>query len=243
MPASQWVAGVDGCRGGWVVVVRHLESGEVLPPRVMSSFVEVLALLEAPVVIAVDVPIGLPDEGVPGGREVDGLVRKRLVARRSSVFSAPGRSALDAWRLTGRREADYTLVARANQGSSGDGPKISRQAFGIFEKIDEVDVLLASDPALQDRVREVHPELSFTEAKGSPMLHAKKRAAGARERDALLDTLGFPRAPAVRGAANDDVRDAGIACWTAVRIATGTARGWPEHPARDRVGLRMEMWS
>jgi predicted RNase H-like nuclease len=40
----------------------------------------------------------------------------------------------------------------------------------------------------------------------------------------------------------NDVLDAGAACWTATRIANGTAVRIPEHPERDETGLPMEMW-
>jgi predicted RNase H-like nuclease len=55
-----WVAGVDGCRAGWVVAFARPQGGEVRV-RIVSRFTEVIAAPEAPVVIAVDIPIGLPE--------------------------------------------------------------------------------------------------------------------------------------------------------------------------------------
>jgi predicted RNase H-like nuclease len=55
-----WVAGVDGCRAGWVVAFARPQGGEVRV-RIVPRFTEVIAAPEAPVVIAVDIPIGLPE--------------------------------------------------------------------------------------------------------------------------------------------------------------------------------------
>jgi len=98
-PAStaRWVAGVDGCRAGWVVVLRDRMVGTHLA-RVVPNFHAVLALPEAPAVIAVDVPIGLLATASAGGRACEVLARQLLRTRASSVFSAPTRAALAAFR-------------------------------------------------------------------------------------------------------------------------------------------------
>lgn len=55
-----WVAGVDGCRFGWIAVLLDLTGAE--PPRIrlFRRFADLLAAEEAPSRIAVDMPIGLP---------------------------------------------------------------------------------------------------------------------------------------------------------------------------------------
>src|SRR5262249_56201559 len=57
---------------------------------------EVIAGPEAPAVIAVDIPIGLPEQAGHGGRTADNMVRPFLGARKSSVFSVPSRRAVFA---------------------------------------------------------------------------------------------------------------------------------------------------
>src|SRR5437763_193817 len=59
------LAGVDGCKAGWIVV--HREPGAAPSVSVFPSFP---ALLEAlpDAIIAVDMPIGLPDFSRKGGR-------------------------------------------------------------------------------------------------------------------------------------------------------------------------------
>ena len=50
-----WLAGVDGCAGGWLAAfVRPTGGGVRL--RVVPRFAEVLAAPEAPAIIAVDMP-------------------------------------------------------------------------------------------------------------------------------------------------------------------------------------------
>src|SRR5258708_26078260 len=61
-----WLAGVDGCRAGWIAAFVRPQGGEVRL-RVVPRFAEVTAAREAPAIIAVDIPIGLPEQAVPGG--------------------------------------------------------------------------------------------------------------------------------------------------------------------------------
>lgn len=105
-------------------------------------------------------------------------------------------------------------------------------------------------PALQERVVEVHPELSFWAlANGQPMEHPKRTPQGFEERRALLaDALVQVSVPAreqarrlVRPAAADDVLDALVAAWTARRYSEGRSGRLPALPETDANGLRVEM--
>jgi predicted RNase H-like nuclease len=175
-----FVAGVDGCRAGWVIALHDL-ARRTLAVRVVRAFSSVLALAEAPAVVAVDMPIGLLDAAVRGGRECDRQARALLGSpRRSSVFAPPVRAALAA--------TTHAAACEANRASSGDCVGVTRQAFGIAGKLKEVDD--AMTPALQGRVVEVHPELSFLAMAGRPARRAARPArlrrvherAGARPR-------------------------------------------------------------
>lgn len=127
-----------------------------------------------------------------------------------------------------------------------NGKGTSKQAFGIYPKVAEVNRIVT--PNLQDRVFEVHPEVSFWALAGQPMEHAKDTAEGYEERHALLaEAFGVPiwaRAEArrvARPASPDDVLDATVAAWTAYRKAEGSAGRLPPAPSSDRRGLRMEI--
>jgi predicted RNase H-like nuclease len=65
-------------------VLGNFESGEV---RVRDlPLEEILDLPEKPAIIAIDVPIGLPEVMPPGGRACDRLARRLLGPRGASVF-------------------------------------------------------------------------------------------------------------------------------------------------------------
>ena len=228
-----WMAGVDGCPAGWVVVGVSAQTRHATV-RLCPSFGAVLELHPKPARIAIDIPIGLLDERQSGGRECDRLARRQLPGRASSVFSPPTRGLLEATR--------YSQVR---------GHGLSIQAFGIVPKIREVDRLMT--PGLQQRVYEAHPELAFRSLVGTPMRHSKKTPAGREERLRALEQLAPFRA--VRDLLDtvatsyrrsqiglDDFLDACVLAWLAGRIATGEAQRLPAQPPLDAKGLRMEMW-
>lgn len=192
-------------------------------------------------VIAVDVPIGLLDDAMPGGRACDMAARRFLGPRRaSSVFSAPVRAVLQA--------DGYADAAALSRASSTHRLALSQQCFAIVPKIAEVDALIA--PEQQDRIVEVHPECCFAAMNGGVALAAsKKTSEGRRERLLLLsrnwatdgDLAALVESRRSRGVARDDVIDAMAACWTAERVWKRVARRLPAEVEVDRRGLRMEI--
>ena len=235
-----WVAGVDGCRAGWVAVYLDLEEQASPVLEIEKSFIRILDGSRRPAIIAVDMPIGLPDRSGPGGRAAEREVRPILGIRRSSVFSVPSRRAVMA---TSYREACEIAF------STSEPPrKVSQQCFNIFEKIREVDGLM--NPLLESRVYEVHPEVAFWRLNDRrPMRFPKKRFPEGRvERQELLSRHGFvspflyERPPTDVGF--DDVLDAAVSALIAVRIARKEAESFPSEPPRDESkGLRMAIWA
>jgi predicted RNase H-like nuclease len=228
------VVGVDGCPGGWIAV----ELWRDLPAIKPVFFASFGALLSAypKTFIGVDIPIGLSTTSEP--RQCDVLTRRALGIRRSSVFPAPHPDILQAPTFADAGKKSRELI----------GKGISQQVFHIFGKIAEVNALMT--PELQERVVEVHPEASFMALAGHPMVHRKSRLNGYDERRAYLEhELGlkiperrFARAIAPQ-AKPDDLLDAIVAAWTALRVARGAATHVPAEPAYDRRGLRMEIVS
>jgi predicted RNase H-like nuclease len=211
------VAGVDGCKGGWVVVT---ESESFVCP----NFEAALAALPDDSVIAVDMPIGLLDEYVAGGRAADRAARRALPAKASSVFSAPPRRAFGA---------------RTLPDAQARGCRMTIQAFNILAKVHDVDRSMT--PALQERVHEVHPELCFHTMNGHEPISTKKSRAGRDVRRALLCAARIDVPTRLRGAGEDDLLDAGAALWSARRIVAGTASQVPTAVPLDSRGLRMEI--
>ena len=193
--------------------------------------------------VGIDMPIGLPAAAEKGGRRCEQLARKSLVGRASCVFNSPSRVAL--------AHTDFLAASAANRDSGPDRLGLSKQTFALFPKLREVDALLSADT--QDRLFEVHPELSFCLLSkslcGDGRLAPKKTFGGALERLDLLAQVGLTgiRALLARcrefGAAEDDIIDAAVAAWTAGRKVTGQARRFPEQPDQDPRGLWMEIWA
>jgi predicted RNase H-like nuclease len=224
------VAGVDGCRAGWVVVAVPSAGREPSGVWVVSHLEDVVAdvvagRLEA---VAVDIPIGLPARGP---RPADVLTRARLGPRRSSVFPAPVRAVLGA--------ADYDGACARSRAVCGKA--ISRQLFNILPKIAQADEVVTPDH--QERMVEMCPELSLAILTGAPMAHAKSTAEGRRERQRALtgvfaDAAWHAEHPP-RGARADDVLDAFAGAWTARRLVSGAHVRLGGDV--DETGLRMEV--
>ena len=209
------VAGVDGCRRGWVVADH--ESVSVVP-----AFADVLA--RGYDVVGIDIPIGLLDTG---SRPCDTAARTLLGRpRAASVFAAPLRCALHA----------TTWPDAAECYKAATGKSLPQQVFGIFAKVREIDAHMTAE--LQNVVIEVHPEVSFAALNnGTPMAHPKRTEAGRAERLAVLPAGS--RTERLKGAASDDVLDALAVLWSARRAAEGRAHRLGGE--LDPRGLRMEI--
>ena len=234
------VVGVDGCRAGWLSAVWDVNH-QRLTTLIHPTFRAVLDTYAHASAIAVDIPIGL----ISGGqRACDRDARAKLGWPRSaSVFSAPDRRLLQI--------RDWAALQRQAQTLTGRG--VSKQACALFPKIMEVDGCLT--PADQERVIEVHPEVSFRLLAGASMTYAKRCADGYDERAAHLRRalgLAIPsRADAranihlaatgtlasAKQVAPDDLLDAVVAAWSAWRFASCGAVSLPTEPERDERGL------
>ena len=226
------VAGVDGCRGGWVIVRTGGRTGSRSSLEVAPSLEQLAGEVASGAVamVCIDMPIGLPEHG---DRACDRQARVLLGSRRSTVFPAPPRVCLGA--------PDHaTAVARAR---AATGRGVTLQTFHLLPRITELDGLLRRQPTLVGRVVEAHPECCFASLTGTPL--APKRAAdGRRQRlDALRPLFGeLDRwlADRPRGTQPDDVLDAAVLAWTARRHLVGrtTTLGDGTH---DAHGLPMQI--
>ena len=142
------VMGIDGCRAGWVAMSQDLIT-DLVSWQLLNRIDGLASLLPVPSVVALDIPIGLPERGV---RACDVAARRLLGhPRGSSVFPAPIRPILDTGSYAEACEIRFAV----------EGKKMSRQAWGIVPKIREVDGFLRGNPAFQPTVHEAHPEVSF----------------------------------------------------------------------------------
>jgi predicted RNase H-like nuclease len=238
---NEWLVGVDGCPAGWVAVFVR-PSGDEVRIALVPGFADVLAQAA---LVAIDIPIGLPERTGQGGRAAENTVRPLLGARQSSVFSVPSRAAVYA--------ASYAEACSVALATSDPPRKTSKQLFNIAPKIREVDAVLRTAPALAHRAFEVHPELAFWQLNSRRALSEPKKVKsrcyepGLALRRSLLIDAGFP-AEAVyvrppKGAGPDDLLDALACAATARRLARGEARPFPDPPERDAYGLPMAIWA
>ena len=231
------VGGADVCRAGWALATLDVEAEPGSPEsrpsvHLVERFDEVVAMVRdgGLALVAVDIPIGLPDSG---RRACDTEARTVVGPRRSSVFSAPIRPLLGT---SSHAEANARSLGIAGRG-------ISIQAFGLFERIIEVDSLLTAE--LQGWIREVHPEVVFARLNGGqPLLNPKRRTAGRIERLEILrpyvgDVSDLPRPS---GMAGDDALDAVAAALAARAVVRGEGIVLGDGE-RDVRGLAMEMVS
>jgi predicted RNase H-like nuclease len=247
---APWLAGVDGCRSGWVAafVRPAADEGRIC---VFEHFAEILSALESPAIVAVDVPIGLLDHSY-GGRKADNLVRQLLTKRRSSVFPVPSRKAIFAapgpYADSQSRRHAYQRTCSVAASTSTPPRRISIFTFGILEKIREVDIVLRGNSAAARRVFETHPEFVFQGLnRGEAIAEPKTNDTGLRLRRKLLVKAGLPAAivngPTPRGAKPDDLLDALACAATARKLHAGTALPFPDPPGRDTFGLPVAIWA
>ncbi|MDQ3547510.1 MAG: DUF429 domain-containing protein [Chloroflexota bacterium] len=230
------VVGVDGCPGGWIAVVWDTDTDGWQPQR-HNDFRDIVTSYPDAACIGIDIPIGLRDDGRARGCDV---AARALLGwpRGASVFPAPQRRLLE--------HSSYNEASARSRADFGNG--ISRQAFGIYRKVSEVDGSITPD--LQHRIVEVHPEVSFWAMNcNRPVAPSKKTEPGFEvRRNLLADHLPFA-IPETRNAARkrapfasaDDLLDALAVVWTARRHASGQSRRLWAEPAIDAHGIRMQI--
>jgi predicted RNase H-like nuclease len=222
------LAGVDGCRRGWIVVhtasdIAHAEITFVSHWREIHHRFDI---------VAVDMPIGLSDRG---HRECESAARKILSPHGARVFRVPPRGAL---------RFGYDKWSGANSWSKRQGfGGISKQSWNIWPKIAEIDgAIVAAD---QRRIHEAHPELAFARLNAGKALVSKHTDEGLKARKRLLRKAGFPNLDdwlAQRRALfakPDDILDASALLLTALRLKARAAIALPRVAPRDSRGLKM----
>jgi predicted RNase H-like nuclease len=208
-------AGVDGCRSGWVVATRagvHVTRSLAMISRADFD------------VIAVDMPIGLPDDW---SRRADRAARAFISPRGSCVFPTPPRPLID-----------YDDYAQANHTSKSlFGRGLTKQTFNLFPQIRDVDAVV--DVARQDGMVEAHPECCFRALVGR-VLVSKHCADGLAARRRAVEAVFGPVVTRLPGAGVDDVLDAYALLWTAERHGRGEAMVFGGDEI-DRRGLVMRI--
>jgi len=220
------VASVTPCPGGWLVSSAKLHAATFAPEdsRVIPKFSQVFEERPSFDVIALNAPIGYPDDPAEP-RTCDVFARELLGRRRMTVHNAPLRSTLE----TGIPRADERLDA------------ISLNLLARY-----CEVAAEMLPFRQRTVYEAHPELSFYVINSdTPLKRSKKSEEGIRERRALLEK----RIPGVKrildipvpGVPESHLYDSAAMLWTARRIFAKAGTRIPTDPEWDSEGMRKEI--
>ena len=238
--------GVDGCRAGWIAAIAKggkrgkggVESVVLRLVEVLAEFVAELEQLDSRPIVAIDVPIGLPER--VDFRVCDREARSRLGVRAPCVFQAADRELL-GWNTF----AEVQRVVEGRRMAGEDARGLSQQGWRITPKIAEVDALMRAAPSRVARIVEVHPEVSFRELAGADLIGKRKTDGKLARRNLLepelrgigeaIESTRWPRSQV----GVDDMLDAGAALWSALRYRAGSAQLLGE--GRDRVGLPMRM--
>lgn len=219
--------GLDGFRKGWVAVT--IDGG-----RRSIAFPSDISWLAAQGFdrAAIDIPIGLPDDG---DRLCDRVARAKLSPHGSRVFSGARRW---LWQ-------EHHNPASANEEAIRRGQtRVSLQLWHIGAKIMEVDAFVRTHQRFD--LREAHPELVFLRLNAGQPLPSKHTEQGGALRCEILRAHGFTDLDAWlttrrrgTGAKRDDVLDA-----CAVALAADDPCGCvPDGDApRDAIGLPMQIW-
>ena len=177
-PQHTTITGIDGCRAGWLVAERQIDSAALTIQVVHHD--ELHPVLQRCALALIDMPIGLPE--TKSSRPCDAALRATLSRnRRSSVFNPPIRAVLgcETW-----DEANATSRRLCGAG-------LSRQSWFLVPRIRVLDQLLSGRQDLQTRVLESHPEWLFERLSGIA-LAPKKTPAGQQQRLDLLITWEPP---------------------------------------------------
>jgi predicted RNase H-like nuclease len=214
------VLGVDGCRDGWVgVLLRPDRPPSVHHASTIAALVEQVRENAAVAVVAIDIPLGLPDAGI---RQADVLARRELAGKGPSVFTTLTRAAYQA--------SSYADAREANLRHTGGTHSASAQAWALRAKILDADTWVQSGPPVA--VIEVHPELAFARMAGAPLLAGKRTPEGVQVRRTALRGVGLSAPGWFTGSpfAEDDLLDACAGAWSGWRYSVGRAECLPEPP-------------
>jgi predicted RNase H-like nuclease len=205
------VAGVDGTKGGWVVIV--LDDGAFVEDQVLTGVETDFPELTDVAVIAIDVPIGF------GPRRADAAARAFMSGAASTVFTTPPREILER--------------------AFGPGLGVSAQAHALGRRVLHMTELAASDRRLMEvhpevsfrAMNEGRPLLNRKKSAGGVL----ERIAILGRHGIELGRLGAAARVPI-----DDVLDAAAASWSANRIANGEACSLPDPPevvGQQRVAI------
>ena len=219
------VAGVVPWSGGWLLAgaKHHAATFMPEPPRLFSTFLDIVSERPAYATIVVYAPIGYRDEIGDPPRTCDLEARYLLRRHGSTVAGAPTRASL-------RPDVDVVTTGL--------------DATTLVRLPRYRELYAEMSPFRQRVVYEGHPELSFYQINGDvPLRFSKRREEGREERRDLLvkrvQNVGMILDADI-GVPEKHLLDAVALMWTARRVNGKAAKRIPSDAEWDSEGLRTE---
>ena len=211
------IAGIDGAKGGWLCVSGYEDNHKELRLEKFEYFSDIESRDFD--LILVDIPIGLDIDLKKGGRIVDNLARKSLLANKSSKLSF--------------------ILENKNQ----------KKSFSYRESFFELKFLDSYIKKKNETIIfESHPEIIFQTMKKGKVHSKKKDEDGIIERKNLLEKNGFSRTFIEKNLfkkdnfyKQDDFLDACSLFWSANRVALNKEIRIPNNEIVDIDGIIMQI--
>ena len=230
--SSFYSVGIDGCRGGWIAAAICNGKLDICKFDSLNEITDELPFDAC----LIDMVIGL--QGNAEQVRPDGMARKILKGRASTVFHAPCRRDVYGETKEERLLANVEVLHK----------KLTSQTDAIIPKIREVDEFLQSNVQYKNQLQESHPEVCFARLKGDVLLTSKHNAEGVRERSAVLAdylpevTEAWITETVEKMKCNaDDVTDSICLAIVANLFMQGKTESIPPEPMMDDTGLLMQM--
>ncbi len=230
---SYFTVGIDWMKPYWLAT--EMRGDEVTLHRYVNIGDACDAYAHADAVF-IDIPIGLPENREEDMLRPDKAARAVLPSKRkSTIFPVPCRQAVYAESEADAKRLNADILGR----------NMSRQAFGFTKMIRQVDAYLQQNPAWKNRLLESHPEIAFQILNdGAGLLHSKHSDEGVEERIRILLKHGIDPTPLFAGVTEkqrEDVLDALCLALSAQLGCRNEFHTIPQHPAKDRTGIHMQM--
>lgn len=227
--------GVDGCKGGWIAAsINHRE----LQLYKYADFSELVYDNEHFDGMLVDMVMGLPSNIEQYDKRPDGIARKLIKPRTSTIFAVPARQSVYEPTKEKQKEANLSAI----------GKVLSEQTIAIIPKMREVDEFLLANEAYLNVIRESHPEVCFARLNGKVLMTNKSERDGITDRIRVLSIYlpdiseDFVKVSSKSlGCKQDDILDAICLAVTANLDTQGKSEIIPEKPFTDDKGLKMQM--
>lgn len=227
--------GVDGCKGGWIAA--SIDNGELYLNK-YTDFQKLVFDNNQFDGMLVDMVMGLPGNTEQYDKRPDGIARRIIKPRTSTIFAVP------------TRQAVYECTKEKQKGAnlSAIGKGLSEQTIAIIPKMRELDEFLLENREYMNVIRESHPEVCFARLNGEVIMTVKSERDGIADRVQVLSMYlhdlseDYVKESAKKlGCKPDDILDAICLAVTANLDAQGRTEIIPEKPSTDDKGIKMQM--